>query len=186
MNLENSLIVQKKLKQKDYIILYFFIYSFFGWLMETVYSLLVLGHFSKRGFLFSPICPIYGFGTIIMLIFISRYKKNSLKLFFASSIIFSIFEYMVGFALDAIFAAKWWDYTYDFFNLNGRISILYSIAWGFIGLIFINHIHPFVSKKVDMLLDYIPKKLIVSILYILLLLIATDFILSSLRYLGVF
>ena len=90
--------------------------------METIYSLMVLGHFTKRGFLFGPICPIYGFGAILMILFISKYKKNSFKLFIASAFIFSAFEYVVGFALDAIFAAKWWDYTYDFFEIKMDVS----------------------------------------------------------------
>ena len=107
MKPETSLVVRNKLSKKQSIVLYFFIYAFVGWLLETLYSLLVLGHFTKRGFLFGPICPIYGFGAILMLLFISRYEKNSLKLFFASAILFSAFEYVVGFALDAIFAAKW-------------------------------------------------------------------------------
>ena len=64
MKSETALVVKKKLSKIQYVVLYFFIYAFVGWLMETLYSLLVLGHFTKRGFLFGPICPIYGFGAI--------------------------------------------------------------------------------------------------------------------------
>lgn len=186
MKPETSLVVKNKLSKKQSIVLYFFIYAFVGWLLETLYSLLVLGHFTKRGFLFGPICPIYGFGAILMLLFISKYKKNSLKLFFAAAILFSAFEYVVGFALDAIFAAKWWDYTYDFFNLNGRISILYTFAWGIIGLLFINNIHPFISKKVEKLINKLPQWLINNLIYLLPILLIIDTVLSSLKYLGVF
>ena len=184
MQESKALVVKKKLSEKQYIVLYFFIYSFIGWLLETLYSLLVLGHFTKRGFLFGPICPIYGFGAIMMILFISRYKKNSIKLFFASAILFSAFEYIVGFALDAIFAAKWWDYTYDFFNLNGRISILYTIAWGFIGLIFINNIHPFFSKKIEKSISTIPTYILKVLIYLLPICLIVDTVLSTLKYLG--
>ncbi len=185
MKPETSLVVRNKLSKKQSIVLYFFIYAFVGWLLETLYSLLVLGHFTKRGFLFGPICPIYGFGAILMLLFISRYEKNSLKLFFASAILFSAFEYVVGFALDAIFAAKWWDYTYDFFNLNGRISILYAFAWGVIGLLFINNIHPFISKKIEKIINKLPQWFINNLIYLLPILLIVDTVLSSLKYLGV-
>jgi len=84
MEASKALIVKKKLTDTQYIILYFFLYSFIGWLMETFYSLLVLGHFTNRGFLVGPICPIYGFGAILMILFISQYKKNSIKLFFST------------------------------------------------------------------------------------------------------
>ena len=185
MKSETALVVKKKLSKIQYVVLYFFIYAFVGWLMETLYSLLVLGHFTKRGFLFGPICPIYGFGAILMILFISKYKNNSLKLFFASAILFSVFEYVVGFALDAIFAARWWDYTYDFFNLNGRISILYTFACGVIGLLFINNIHPFISKKVEKLIDKVPKCFISNFVNILPIILIVDTVFSSLKYLGV-
>lgn len=184
MKPETSLVVKNKISKKQSIVLYFFIYAFVGWLLETLYSLLVLGHFTKRGFLFGPICPIYGFGAILMLLFISKYKKNSLKLFFASAILFSAFEYVVGFTLDAIFAAKWWDYTYDFFNLNGRISIFYTIVWGFIGLLFINHIHPFFSKKIEKSLTAIPTYILKVLIYLMPIILIVDTIFSSLKYLG--
>ena len=144
-------------KQRDinYLLLYFLIYAFIGWLLETFYAISTLGHFVKRGFLFGPLCPIYGWGAIILISGLKRYKSNSLKLFFYSSIVFSIFEYIVGYALDALFCAKWWDYTNDFMNLNGRISLFFSFAWGIIALIFINHIHPFIERKVEKLLSKI-------------------------------
>ena len=83
----------------------------------------------------------------MLITFLTKYKDNSIKLFIYSAIVFSIFEYLVSFILDALFAAHWWDYTNDFFNLNGRISIFYSFAWGIIAILFINHIYPFLKKK---------------------------------------
>ena len=184
MQESKALVVKKKLSEKEYIVLYFFLYSFIGWLLETLYSLLVLGHFTKRGFLFGPICPIYGFGAIMMILFISKYKKNSIKLFFASAILFSVFEYIVSFALDAIFAAKWWDYNYDFFNLYGRISIFYTIILWFIGLIFINNIHPFFAKKIEKSISTIPIYILRVLIYLMPIFLIIDTILSSLKYLG--
>ena len=119
-----------------------------------------------------------------MILFIRKYKKNSFKLFIASAFIFSAFEYVVGFALDAIFAAKWWDYTYDFFNLNGRISILYTIAWGFAGLIFINHLHPFLSQKIEKTIKHVSPYVLKVFIYLLPTIIVVDTIFSSLKYLG--
>lgn len=185
MQESKALVVKKKLSEKEYTVLYFFLYAFIGWCLETIYSLLVLGHFTKRGFLFGPICPIYGFGAILMILFIGKYKKNSLKLFFASAILFSAFEYFVGFALDAIFAAKWWDYTYDFFNLNGRISILYTIFWGLAGLLFINNIHPFFSKKIEKSISSIPTYILKILIYLLPICLVADTVLSTLKYLNV-
>lgn len=173
----------KKIFYFRYFVLYFFIYAFIGWLLETIYALGTLGHFVKRGFLYGPLCPIYGWGAIILISFLSKYKTNHKKLFFYSAIVFSVFEYVASFALEALFIDKWWDYTNDFMNLNGRISIFYSFAWGIIALVFINHIHPFVEKKLRKVLKKIPNTSqlislnVISILYII------DSIFSCVKYL---
>lgn len=166
-----------------YLLLYFFIYAFIGWLLETFYAVSTLGHFVKRGFLYGPLCPIYGYGAIILISCLQKYKSNSFKLFFYSAIVFSVFEYIVSFALDALFCAKWWDYTNDFMNLNGRISIFFSFIWGIIALIFINNIHPFVEKKVKKILKKIPKWFQVSFIRVLIILLIIDTVLSCIKYL---
>ena len=173
----------RKINSFKYLLLYFLIYAFIGWLLETFYALFTLGHFTNRGFLYGPICPIYGFGAIILILLLQKYKSKSFKLFFYSAIIFSIFEYIVGFALDALFAAKWWDYTNDFMNLNGRISIFYSFAWGIIAILFINFVYPFFKKNLNLLLSKIPSKLQIYTTYILLFILLTDTVLSSIKYL---
>ena len=63
----------KKISKIQNLILYFFIFAFLGWVLETIYSFIVLGHFTKRGFLFGPLCPIYGFGAIIMILALNKY-----------------------------------------------------------------------------------------------------------------
>src|SRR5699024_7994651 len=108
-------------------------------------------HFTKRGFLFGPLCPIYGFGALILIMFFSTYKKHNLKLFFYAAIVFSVFEYLVSYGMEALFSLKWWDYTAEFMNLNGRISIFYSFAWGIIAILVINFIYPFFKKKVNLI-----------------------------------
>ena len=137
-----------KLNRIQIFILYFFIFAFLGWLMETLYAIYNLGHFTKRGFLYGPICPIYGFG-----------------------------------ALDALFSMHWWDYTNEFFNLNGRISIFYSFAWGIIAIIFINHIYPFLKKRVNLILSKIPYRLQLCIVYVFTAIWGVDTVLSFIRYL---
>jgi len=176
----------KNLTKSQYLILYFFIYAFIGWLLETAYSFFVLGHFTKRGFLYGPLCPIYGWGAVILIGFLGKYKKDSIKLFLYSAIIFSIFEYVVGFGLDALFAERWWDYTNEFMNLNGRISIFYSFAWGIIAILFINHIQPFFEIKIKKLLRKIPYIFQLTSLRIIVITILIDTIASSIRYLNIF
>ncbi len=174
---------KKKLPRVYLYFIYFFTFAIIGWLLETAYSLYYLGHFTKRGFLYGPLCPIYGWGALILIIFFSTYKKHNFKLFIYASIIFSIFEYLVSFGMEAMFALKWWDYTADSFNLNGRISIFYSFSWGIIAILFINFVYPFFKKKINMILSKIPYKIQFAIVNIFLLIFVSDTILSCVKYL---
>ncbi len=180
---DNIRTVKGKLPRFHLYFLYFLTFAIIGWILETLFSFYSLGHFTKRGFLFGPLCPIYGWGALILIIFFSTYRKHNLKLFFYSAIIFSIFEYIVSFAMEAMFSLKWWDYTKEFMNLNGRISIFYSFAWGIIAILFINLIYPFFKKKINILLSKIPYNIQLFVIYILGILFLTDTILSCIKYL---
>lgn len=180
INLDNT---TKKLPRIYLYFLYFFIFAVIGWLLETAFSFYALGHFTKRGFLFGPLCPIYGWGALILIIFFSTYKKHNIKLFIYAAIIFSIFEYVVSFGMEAMFSLKWWNYTNEFMNLNGRVSIFYSFAWGIIAILFINLIYPFFKKKLNIILSKIPYKVQIIGVYILFLTFLTDTIISSVKYL---
>ena len=156
--------------------LYFFIYAFLGWILETLYAIYDVGYFYKRGFLYGPICPIYGYGAIILILFFSNYKKKSVKLFFYAGAIFSAFEYFASFILEACFKLKWWDYFNEFFNLNGRISIFFSVVWGIIAIMFVNHVHPFIEKITEKILKKIP----INVQYIFFSLIGIVFLFDTL------
>lgn len=175
---------RKKLPRIYIYILYFLLFSFIGWLIETCFSFYALGHFTKRGFLYGPLCPIYGWGALILIMFFSTYKKHNLKLFIYAALIFSIFEYIVSFGMEALFSLKWWDYTDEFMNLNGRISIFYSFAWGIIAILVINFIYPFFKKKINILLSKIPYKIQFITINILTCIFLVDTVLSFIRYLS--
>lgn len=181
--------MEKSKKEKiniRYLLLYFFIYAIIGWLLETAYAYSTLGHFVKRGFLYGPLCPIYGWGAVILISCLKKYKTKPFILFLYSAIIFSVFEYVAGFALDALFSARWWDYTNDFLNLNGRISIFFSFAWGIIALIFIHFVHPFMEKKVKKILKKISIKAQIAFIDTALVVWITDTILSCIKYLNLY
>lgn len=176
-------IVKKKLPRIYLYFIYFLIFAIIGWLLETCFSFYSLGHFTKRGFLFGPLCPIYGWGALILIMFFSTYKKHNLKLFIYSALIFTVFEYLVSFGMEALFSLKWWDYTGEFMNLNGRVSIFYTFAWGIIAILFINFVYPFFKKKINIILSKIPYKVQIVVVNILILVFVTDTVLSCIKYL---
>ena len=172
----------KSLSQFKYILLFFFLYAFIGWLLESGYAIYNLGKFTKRGFLYGPICPIYGYGAVILILFLQKYKDNSIKLFIYSAFVFSTLEYFVSFGLEALFHEKWWDYTNEFFNLNGRISIFYSFVWGIFAILFINNIHPFFEKHINILLQKVSYSWQITTLYAIALIYLVDTIFSIIKY----
>ena len=112
-----------------YIIL-FFIYSFLGWSIEVFREFQDKNHFVNRGFLIGPICPIYGVGGVLMLLTLGKYKDSPIVLFCMSIIIFSILEYFTSYIMEKLFKARWWDYSNNKYNLNGRICAETMIPFG--------------------------------------------------------
>lgn len=167
--------------QKD--ILYFFIYSFLGWVLETIFCLVTLGEFHKRGFLYGPVCPIYGFAAIILIKTLKRVQTNFVGKFIISFVSFSAFEYAVSVILEALFGLRWWDYSNEVLNFQGRISLAYSIAWGILGVIFVQNIHPYISNKVEKVISHISNNKQKITLFILILIIIIDTVLSAIKYL---
>lgn len=126
------------------IICYFAIYSFVGWALEVAYSSFRLKRFINRGFLFGPFCPIYGYGIIMVLILLSPFASTPFYFLIGAIVVISTIEYLTGVILEAIFKAKWWDYSNQRFNLDGKICLKFSIYWGFATLFLFYFVHPYV------------------------------------------
>lgn len=183
--MEEEVVKSKSSKDKVFeYITYFFVYSFLGWLIETIYAIFVHGHFVKRGFLFGPLCPIYGFGAVILIMATKKlYKKPFLK-FLIATVAFTLFEYIVSFLLEMLFGLRWWDYSNDFLNIQGRVSLPYSIFWGVIGLILLEKLHPYIQEKIQKITKGNTNNIQTVTCIILICLIIVDTILSVIRYLG--
>ena len=137
-----------------------YFYGFVGWCLEVAYNVLETGTWANRGFLNGPICPIYGVGTVCVLLVLSPVAGSVFLLFAGAVGLCSVLELLTGFALDKIFHQRWWDYTNEILNLKGYISLKYSLYWG-LGCVFIVRlVHPGVAKA----LAYIPEGLGIGLL----------------------
>lgn len=141
------------------VITYFIIYSFLGWVMESVFRSICEKKIINTGFLKGTFCPIYGIGATIMLLFLDRFENKPVLLFCIAIIILTAWEYIVGVLLEKIFQTKYWDYSNHKINFQGRICLTNSICWGILGVLFVKYIHPFIQGiigKIDInLLNYI-------------------------------
>lgn len=151
------------------ILAYFIIYSFIGFVIETLFAMVNYSVFeSRQSFLYGPFCGIYGVGAVFMYVILNKYfKKNKHLLFFGGFIVGSIVEYILSFLGEAILNVRWWDYSGRFLNVNGRICFLYSLFWGTLGLYFMTVINPFVDK----IIEFFKKKINIKVLKILVLVI---------------
>lgn len=128
---------------------YFVIYSYLGWVLETLYAGWEEHRFVNRGFLNGPFCPIYGFGIVSLLLILRPVFDNLALLFLGSVALTSILEYYTGWVLETVFHHKWWDYSNRSFNLSGRICLRFSLYWGIAAVFIIKTVHPFVTGMVD-------------------------------------
>ena len=143
------------------IVAYFIIYSVVGFIIETIFGILTKGVLeSRKSFLYGSFCSIYGLGAVLMILPLQRFKKNNYTLFAAGFVIGSIIEYLVSLIGELIFHIKWWDYSDQILNLNGRICVLFSLFWGLLAIYLMSDI----NKRVDKLIDFLKKKISMGIL----------------------
>lgn len=121
---------------------WFIIYSFLGWVYETIYCSVNLGRYSERGFLYGPICPIYGVCIVAAILLFSDRVKNNIILFFSCAFLSSCVEYMVSSGLEFIFGRRWWNYSNQLFNIEGKVCLGAAIVFGLIGIMIIRYLHP--------------------------------------------
>lgn len=136
-------------------ILLFFTYAFLGWCLEVICKLISEKKFVNRGLLIGPICPIYGYGVIIMTIFLKKYLNDPIALFILIIVSCSILEYATSYYLEKIYHTRWWDYSNYRFNINGRICLETMIPFGILGLLIMNYINPIILNFINSLPNYI-------------------------------
>lgn len=159
------------------ILSYFIIYSFLGWILESVFKTILAKKIINSGFLHGPFCPIYGVGAIIMYLGLSNFKEYPILVFILGFLILSIWEYIVGWGLEKVFDTKYWDYSQNKFNIKGRVCLMNSMFWGILGIIFTYVIHPFIEEKIT----YIPQEILLYIIIIIYAYLLIDAITSSVK-----
>lgn len=129
--------------------LYFVFYSFAGWCVETTYCCIVERRWVARGFLCGPICPIYGVGVLLMLLFFTPFKDNLVVFYFVAMFVMTGWEYFVGWFLEATTHIKYWDYSDRLFHIKGRVCLSISLCWGVLSYIAVFFLHPPVAQWLD-------------------------------------
>ena len=154
---------------------YFLIYSCLGWCLEVIYAAVTTGNLINRGFLNGPVCPIYGFGMVIVLFALTPLSHSLLLLYLGGVILPSALELVGGWALYKLYHTRWWDYSDYPFNIGGYICLEFSLLWGVGTLIVMKLVHPIIADAVAL----IPPLVGLILMFLLYVLYAADTIATA-------
>ena len=140
-------------------ILFFFIFAFFGWLLEVGLFIFQYGVFVNRGTLYGPWLPIYGFGCAVIILITSKlstskfekFETNPFNTFIAVTILCTIMEYLTSYLIEKFTGNMYWNYSGIFMNLNGRVCLENSLFFGIGGTFCIYVAGPFLKRHIHKL-----------------------------------
>ena len=154
--------------------LYFIIISICGWIMEVTLQLIQKHKFADRGFLIGPYCPIYGCGGLLITLCLTGLEEHPVALFSMAILICGILEYATSYTMEKLFHARWWDYSENKYNINGRVCLETIIPFGILGLILIYLVNPFIFDN----LSKVPENILNIIAIAVLVLFIADNLVS--------
>ena len=122
-------------------VLFFFIYSFIGWVWEGCFVSGRKPRWVNRGFMYGPMLPIYGFGALAVLISTITVRDSIPLIFLFGMVGATLLEYVTGAVMGRLFNVKYWDYSNQKFNLNGYICLTSSLGWGLFSVLLVKFVH---------------------------------------------
>lgn len=161
-------------------IVLFAICSFLGWVFESLLAIVKTRAWEARGFLYGPVCPIYGVG-VVAIVLIAKALMNlagaegdwwhvALAAFFGSMVL----EYVTSWGLEKAFHAYWWDYSDMPLNINGRTCIPAACLFALGGLAAVYVISP----AWDLVIANVPALAVEAVAFIIVVLLTIDITLT--------
>ena len=159
----------------------FVIGCIFGCIYETLLtlarSIIFDGHpvwIGRSGLLYGQLNPIYGFGAVLMVYFLTLRNFKWWQIFLLGGLIGGIFEYLMGIGQEFFTGTSSWDYSSHFLNIGGKTSLYIMVVWGLVCLFLMKIVYPFTNN----LIEKIPPKVGDIVFWVLLVFIILDIIIS--------
>lgn len=128
------------------IVMIFTIGCFLGCIFETGLCYIQRGYFeSRKGLIYGPFNPVYGFAMVVVTIFLEK-EQNNILLYLKGFLLGGIVEYFCSWIQEIIFKTSSWNYNSYFLNFNGRTSIYHMVWWGILSFLYIKLLHPMIIK----------------------------------------
>lgn len=155
-----------------YYLNYFFVFSILGHLIETI----LFEAFNwnlESGFLYGYWTPVYGIGTVLILLISKNiFDRVKLNKFFEIIIflivitsVLTLTEFIGGNLLEFLFKREFWNYSDHKYHFGKYIALDISVIWMICSLILLYLIKPWMDK----LINKIPR--IVTYIFIVLFII---------------
>lgn len=154
----------------------FYFCSILGYLYELVLTYFSSGKVFSHGILSGPWLPIYGTGSILIMLFY-KYRKKPFLIFVLSFFGSGILEYLCGLLLLHVFKMRLWDYTGYFLNIDGLVCFVSALCFGIGGLLITYLIYPFIKK----IYERVNKKILKVLLTVISLIFLGDIIATILK-----
>lgn len=148
------------------IVLFFFSFSFVGWVWEVFYTVVDSGILANRGTLMGPWLPIYGFGGLVIIVCLRPLRDHPFILFLGTFVACGVLEYFTAWGLETLFKVKWWDYTGFFLNLHGRICLEGLLVFGLAGVAFTYIFAPLLDNLYQKIKPSVKKPVCIVLLVI--------------------
>lgn len=158
----------------------FFAYSFLGWLGEVVTTAVRKRRYQDRGVLNGPLCILYGVGGLTVSFALGELQQSWVFLFGLSAIYATVLEWVAGHLLERVSGTRWWDYSDEWFNLDGYICLGASFLWGALSVITVKWGNPLLLA----LFGLIPVTVRTVAIWVLLVVFAIDAVGTVLTMLG--
>ena len=152
-------------------LLFFFLYSFFGWIWESCYVSLREHRWVNRGFMHGPMLPLYGSGAVSVLIITLPVRDNLPLVFIMGMKLATLLEFFTGMVMESLFHVRYWDYSHLKFNVKGYICPVASLCWGVFSIMMVKVVH----IPIEEVILKIPMAIADGLAFVLTVVAAVDF-----------
>ena len=123
----------------------FILFSVIGYVAEMIFCAIIDKRITNRGFFCGPIIPIYGVGSLALIWILKPFMHNVFLVILLGMVVTGAIEYITSYVLEKIFHNKWWDYSEEKFNINGRICLKNLICFGLGSPIILYILNPYIT-----------------------------------------
>lgn len=128
---------------------YFVLYSFLGFLLEVGFARLIRAEKQDRKcFFLLPLCPVYGFGALAILLLPRAVLRSGPLLVLVGGLVATGVEYLMAVVYEKGLGVGFWDYSGQRGNLQGRVCPLFTVFWGLLAAVLVRRLHPTVTAMV--------------------------------------